>query len=166
VRWSAPSSACQAVHFELFWFSRWCRQENFKRWNNALQTKNPATVAALYDAGNLSFLPTISPEHIRDLESAEEYFVTFVKMNPFGTITDDCIHVFGFGEAYLHSGLYTFEMGEPSDRSTVKARFSFLWQNINGEWKITHHHSSRSPWNFWGGGKVLAAFWTHSSAEK
>jgi hypothetical protein len=34
-------------------------QANFQRWNDALQTKNPKTVAALYDDSNLSFLPTV-----------------------------------------------------------------------------------------------------------
>jgi len=29
----------------------------------------------------------------------------------------------------------------------VDARFSMVWQKIDGEWKIFHHHSSRIPLN-------------------
>jgi uncharacterized protein (TIGR02246 family) len=120
-------------------------QTNFKRWNDSLQTKDPKTVANMYHGGELSFLPTVSPVHIKDTSNTEEYFVAFVQKNPFGTITDDSIQVYGNGDAYLHSGMYTFELGTGADRAPVQARFSYVWKNINGEWKITHHHSSVRP---------------------
>jgi len=118
---------------------------NFKRWNDALQTKNPVTVANLYNDGDLSFLPTVSPEHIKNTGSTEDYFVAFVQKNPFGTITDDSVQVFNAGDAYLHSGMYTFELGDAGARTPVEARFSYLWQKSGGEWKISHHHSSVRP---------------------
>eukprot|EP00287_Rhodomonas_sp_CCMP768_P021570 CAMPEP_0202809910 /NCGR_PEP_ID=MMETSP1389-20130828/2122_1 /ASSEMBLY_ACC=CAM_ASM_000865 /TAXON_ID=302021 /ORGANISM="Rhodomonas sp., Strain CCMP768" /LENGTH=344 /DNA_ID=CAMNT_0049480647 /DNA_START=8 /DNA_END=1042 /DNA_ORIENTATION=+ len=118
---------------------------NFNKWNDALQTKDPKKVAALYSASDLSFLPTVSPQHIKGIDSTEQYFIDFVKKNPFGTITDDSVTVFDDGNAYLHSGMYTFELGEPSDRTPVEARFSYVWRNFDGEWKITHHHSSVRP---------------------
>jgi uncharacterized protein (TIGR02246 family) len=119
-------------------------QTNFKRWNDALQTKDPKTVAKMY-GGELSFLPTVSPQHIKDGASTEEYFTAFVKKNPFGTITDDSIQVYGNGDAYLHSGMYTFELGEGDARAPVQARFSYVWRKSDGEWKISHHHSSVRP---------------------
>jgi len=118
---------------------------NFGRWNDALQTKNAATVAAMYDHSDLSFLPTVSGKHIKDGSNTEDYFVDFVQKNPFGTITDDSISVMDNGETYLHTGLYTFELGEPSDRTPVEARFSYLWRKVDGDWKIGHHHSSVRP---------------------
>lgn len=121
-------------------------RDNFAVWNNALQTKDPKKVAALYTtAGDLSFLPTVSPEHIREGAPTEEYFTAFVQKNPFGTITDDSVTVFDDGDAYLHSGLYTFDLGEGRKRAPTSARFSYVWKKINGEYKITHHHSSVSP---------------------
>lgn len=119
---------------------------NFKSWNDALQTKDPATVANLYSTSDLSFLPTVSPEHIKDLDNTEDYFTAFVQKHPFGTITDDSVTVFDDGEAYLHSGMYTFELGEGDARAPVEARFSYVWRKSgDGEYKITHHHSSVRP---------------------
>ena len=120
-------------------------RDNFKRWNDTLQTKDAAAVASMYDSANLSFLPTVSPKHIKDGNGAEEYFKAFVQKNPFGTITDDSIQVFSNGDAYLHSGMYTFDLGEGEARSPTEARFSYIWSKVNGEWKITHHHSSVVP---------------------
>ncbi len=48
-------------------------------------------------------------------------------------------------DAYLHSGTYTYLTGPEEDRSPVKARFSFMWRKVDGDWKITHHHSSTLP---------------------
>ena len=71
-------------------------QANFKTWNDALQTKDAKIVANLYVNDQLSFLPTVSPAHIKAggaTSSTEDYFIEFVKKNPFGTITDDSIQV-------------------------------------------------------------------------
>ena len=121
---------------------------NFKRWNDALQTKNPQTVADMYVSEELSFLPTVSPQHIKAGGAAsktEDYFIEFVKKNPFGTIIDDSVQVFNDGDAYLHSGLYTFELGPVDARTPVEARFSYVWKKVAGDWKISHHHSSVMP---------------------
>jgi uncharacterized protein (TIGR02246 family) len=123
-------------------------QANFKRWNDALQTKDALTVANMYVSADLSFLPTVSPAHIKQgsrNSDTEEYFKSFVQKNPFGTITDDSIQVYGNGDAYLHSGLYTFELGDADARTPVEARFSYVWRKVNGDWKISHHHSSVRP---------------------
>ena len=125
-------------------------QANFKRWNDALQTKDPTTVARLYSAGELSFLPTVfsSPKHISAPPDTVKYFAAFVERHPFGTITDDSVQVFDNGNAFLHSGLYTFELGEgtlASPRVSVDARFSYVWRLEDGVWTITHHHSSLVP---------------------
>ena len=118
---------------------------NFKRWNDALQAKDAAVVANMYDSSDLSFLPTVSPKHIKDDFSTEDYFTAFVQKNPFGTITDDSIQAYNDG-TYLHSGLYTFELGEADARTPVQARFSYVWKYFgDGDWKISHHHSSVVP---------------------
>jgi uncharacterized protein (TIGR02246 family) len=120
-------------------------QANFKSWNDALQTKDPAAVASMYSARHLSFLPTVSPAHIRDIEGTENYFTAFVAKDPFGTVTDESVQVYENGSAYLHSGMYTFDLGQGSDRAPVEARFSYMWRLEDGAWKITHHHSSARP---------------------
>ena len=120
-------------------------RNNFKRWNDALQTKNSKTVADLYSKEALSFLPTVSPMHIKDDGNTEDYFTAFVQKNPFGTITDDSVQPYGNGDAYLHSGLYTFDLGTGAERAPVQARFSYVWVKEGGSWKISHHHSSVRP---------------------
>ena len=102
-------------------------------------------VASLYCTTELSFLPTVSPKHIKETEGAQEYFDKFVLKNPFGTITDDSVQVFDDGNAYMHSGMYTFELGDPGARTPVEARFTYMWRKRDGDWKITHHHSSVRP---------------------
>jgi hypothetical protein len=128
---------------------------NFKLWNDALATKVPATVAALYSStkDELSFLPTVSPNHIKSItdattESVTDYFVDFLKKNPQGTITEEFVFQLGGTDAYLHSGLYTFKLGDIGAQSDVKARFSYVWKKYGTsatDWKITHHHSSLVP---------------------
>jgi uncharacterized protein (TIGR02246 family) len=118
---------------------------NFKKWNDALQTKDHKAVAGLYSSDELSFLPTVSASHIKGSSATEDYFKAFVQRNPFGTITHDTVQAYDNGNAYLHSGMYTFGLGSGSERKPVQARFSYVWKKIGKEWKITHHHSSIRP---------------------
>lgn len=101
-------------------------------------------VAGLYSTSDLSFLPTVSADFIRDSPSTEAYFVEFLKKLPAGTITADKVQSFG-NNAYLHSGMYTFLVGPENSRTAVEARFSYMWRLMNNVWKIVHHHSSKLP---------------------
>jgi len=117
---------------------------NFNLWNSALQTGNPKEVAALYIT-EATFLPTTSEEFKKGQYGAEEYFEHFLIKNPRGKIIQEEIQILG-PDAYLHSGMYNFEVGPVDDRKVVEARFSFIWKKNNqGEWKIIHHHSSARP---------------------
>lgn len=117
---------------------------NFKRWNDALQTRDPAQVAALYTTDN-SFLPTLSPEFKHGLDGAAAYFHHFLAKHPFGTIIDEQVQALG-ENAYIHSGMYDFEIGPDDTRSVAHARFTYVWvKDVSGEWKIAHHHSSLRP---------------------
>jgi uncharacterized protein (TIGR02246 family) len=119
-------------------------QVNFKSWNDALKAKDYEKVAALYSSTDLSFLPTVSPKFIRDSQSTKEYFMEFLKKLPEGTITEDNVQSYG-NDAYLHTGMYTFQVGPDGARQPVQARFSYMWRKIDGAWKIVHHHSSALP---------------------
>jgi len=119
-------------------------QENFRRWNEALKSKDYIRVASMYSSTDLSFLPTVSPDFIRDSQSTEKYFIEFLKKHPVGTVTADKVQSFG-KDAYLHTGMYTFEVGSNDKRSSVDARFSYMWRKFGEEWKIVHHHSSALP---------------------
>lgn len=118
---------------------------NFQSWNDALQNKNQMLVVGMYSDAQLSFLPTVSPKHITRPTDVEKYFEAFMTGNPFGTIIDDDIQIFDNGDSYLHSGMYTFEIGPDANRQAVEARFSYVWKKEGDDWKITHHHSSVRP---------------------
>ena len=116
--------------------------ENFAAWNNALKTLDASKVAALYVPSGLSFLPTLSADHIKEEVATKEYFVGLLKKSPEATITSEDVKTFG-SDAYLHSGMYTFHLGP--ERSPVSARFSYMWEKRDGKWLISHHHSSVAP---------------------
>ena len=147
--------------------------DNFDRWNKALATKSATTVAALYsaEANFLSFLPTVSPNHIKSItdattESVTDYFVDFLKKNPQGKIDDEFVFQLGGTDAYLHSGLYTFKLGDIGAQADVKARFSYVWKKYGSEWKITHHHSSLVPGKGRRSGEAAAELTAPTFAEE
>jgi uncharacterized protein (TIGR02246 family) len=121
-----------------------CAQKNFEQWNNALRARDFAKASSLYSATDLSFLPTMSSEFIRDAPSTQRYFADFIQRLPEGKITDDYV-VRVEDDAYLHSGMYTFMTGPEQRRTPVQARFTYMWQQVSGTWKIIHHHSSVVP---------------------
>jgi hypothetical protein len=119
-------------------------QENFKTWNEALKARDYEKATSLYSTSDLTFLPTVSPEFIRDVPSTKRYFMDFIQRLPEGKITSDSVQCLS-ADAYLHTGMYTFMTGPQDSRTPVSARFSYLWKRISGQWKIIHHHSSVVP---------------------
>lgn len=121
-------------------------KELFQQWNNALQTKDKKEVAKLYTEDNV-FLPTLSGDFKRGVDGAEDYFEHFLTKDPFGQIVVDDVH--GDENHIIHSGLYDFEINDSSEgRVNVEARFTFIYKKCsNGEYKISHHHSSLKPVN-------------------
>lgn len=116
--------------------------QNFSLWNETLQSRDPEKVAELY-VENASFLPTL--QTIKNGRGgAAEYFVHFLEKNPFGSIIEETVQQIS-EEIIVHSGLYDFEIGPENERSVAHARFTFVWQRMNNEWKILHHHSSVDP---------------------
>lgn len=114
----------------------------FDRWNASLATKDPAKVAANY-AADAVLLPTVentatTPDQIKG------YFTKFLKKSPNGKIDTRLVNL-GCNEAF-DVGTYTFDVtGEDGKTSKVAARYSFIYELRDGEWKIVHHHSSAMP---------------------
>ena len=111
----------------------------FERWNDTLQTGSPKTVSALY-AENATLLPTISNQVRHNHSEIEDYFVDFLARGPRGIIDEANVRV--FENIVINSGVYTFSF---KDGSQVQARYTFVYQRINQEWKIIEHHSSAMP---------------------
>jgi len=111
----------------------------FEQWNDALQTKKPETVVALY-ADNAVLLPTISNQVRHNHEEIEAYFIDFLAKEPVGKIDEANISI--FDEIAMNSGVYTFSF---KDGSKVQARYTFVYQWNGEHWKIIKHHSSQMP---------------------
>lgn len=112
----------------------------FDKWNSALATLDSTKVAARY-AKNAVLLPTVSDTPRTSAALIKDYFDAFLLKKPQGKITEGNI-IIGANWAQ-DAGIYEFTMG--ADGSKVKARYSFVYVFEDGEWKISHHHSSVMP---------------------
>ena len=100
--------------------------QQFTVWNDALQTLDPKTVAALY-APNGVLLPTVSNDVRNGRAEIEDYFVTFLQLKPKGTINESHARMVTMDPPTgIHSGIYTFELSTGS----VQARFSYTYQKV------------------------------------
>jgi uncharacterized protein (TIGR02246 family) len=116
----------------------------FDRWNKTLATKNPDAVVGNY-AADATLLPTVENGPLVGPAAIRGYFVYFLKSSPHGTIDQRIVHV-GCNIAY-DIGTYTFALDgeQPGSRSTVHARYTFVYAPSHGTWLIVHHHSSAMP---------------------
>jgi len=117
----------------------------FSLWNDALATLDPDAVTARYSK-NALLLPTVSDTPRDSAALIKDYFVGFLKKEPQGTILESNVQI---GNNWCQdAGIYEFTMG--ANGSTVKARYSFVYVYEDGQWKISHHHSSVMPEAFLG----------------
>jgi uncharacterized protein (TIGR02246 family) len=107
-------------------------------------TKNPQNVTSLFtpDAvllATVSNVPRTTPAAIND------YFVSFLKNSPVGTIDTSTISI-GCNIA-SRVGTWTVALTNPTTNAVtnVKARYSFIYKYGPGGWKIYHLHSSMMP---------------------
>ena len=112
----------------------------FQLWNDALATGDSRIVAKRYSSDPM-LLPTVSDLPRTDYDGIKDYFDTFLQLEPQGTILQGKIRI-GNGWAQ-DAGIYEFTMRATGAK--VKARYSFVYIYENGQWKISHHHSSTMP---------------------
>ena len=111
----------------------------FDRWNGALQTGDPNQVVKEY-APDAILLPTVSNKVRHNHAEIKDYFDHFLAKGPKGTIDESNIRQ--FGDIAINSGIYTFDF---ANGEKVTARYTFVYQKLDGEWKIAEHHSSALP---------------------
>ncbi len=115
----------------------------FDEWNSALNSGDPARVAALY-AEDAVLLPTMSNQVRTTPDGIREYFAEFLTASPQGTVRESAIRLL-CEDVACHCGIYVFELTSGGKRVTVPARFSFVYQRRADGWKIREHHSSVMP---------------------
>ena len=116
----------------------------FSQFNAAWASKDPAKVTALFtkDAvllATVSNTPRTTPEAIND------YFVSFLKNSPVGTIQTSTVQI-GCNIA-TRLGTWDVALTNPDTKAVtvVKARYSFIYKIEDGAWKLYHIHSSMMP---------------------
>ncbi|GAB2697465.1 SgcJ/EcaC family oxidoreductase [Kitasatospora kifunensis] len=115
----------------------------FDRWNAALATGDPNRVADLYTPDAV-LLPTLSTIRT-DRAGIVDYFRTFLQSKPVGRIQQRVITVLGPTSA-VDTGLYQFTLtNQDGTKSTVDARYTFVYALRGGSWLIVSHHSSKVP---------------------
>lgn len=111
----------------------------FDQWNEALKSKNPKQVVDLYAADGI-LLPTLSNKVRHNHEEIEDYFIHFLAKGPVGSILESNVRL--FNDLAINSGIYSFAF---EDGSSAKARYTFVYRQIETNWKIVEHHSSLLP---------------------
>ena len=114
----------------------------FETWNSALQTGDPDKVVECY-ADNATLLPTVSNQVRHNPAEIRDYFVHFLALKPSGTINESNIRI--FDDVAINSGVYTFDLTVDGEATSTTARFTYVYQQIDGKWVIIEHHSSAMP---------------------
>ncbi len=116
----------------------------FAEFNSAWATKNPDTVTAMFD-DDAVLLATLANGPRTDPSGIRDYFVKFLKGSPVGKIDTATIKS-GCNWA-LQAGTWTVTLTDAATgaKNDVKARYSFLYQYEDRQWKIEHLHSSVMP---------------------
>lgn len=116
----------------------------FDRWNSALQTGNVQSVVDFYAPGAV-LQPTVSNQVRTTPAQIKDYFDHFMALKPVGQINYREIRQLGSNVA-MDSGVYTFTLTEATGKTRqVQARYTFVYEKVEGQWKILNHHSSAMP---------------------
>lgn len=112
-------------------------------WAATVATRDVEAILALY-APDAILVPTLSNE-VRDCQdSRREYFRNFLANE--GLVCDVQIfkkRVSSKLSTVVVGGLYVFHYHDGDAVVSVPARFLFTFEQIDGRWLITGHHSSR-----------------------
>ncbi len=112
----------------------------FYLWNDALATGDSRIVAKRYTKSPV-LLATVSDTPRTDFASVKDYFDAFLLKEPQGEIVEGFVNI---GDGWASDvGIYEFTMGATGDK--VRARYSYIYVQEGGVWKIQHHHSSVMP---------------------
>jgi uncharacterized protein (TIGR02246 family) len=115
----------------------------FDQWNLSLASLSPERVAQRYWQDAV-LLPTLSNTPRTSTAMLKEYFQHFLDKHPRGRIDTRTIQL-GCNLA-VDMGTYTFAlMNDQGHTSEVAGRYTFVYQQRGGAWKILHHHSSAMP---------------------
>ena len=117
----------------------------FDEWNAALGTGDAETVADRYAPGGV-LLPTASAQIRTTRDEIIDYFEHFQENDPSGEKTETIVTVLDENTA-VDAGTYVFTLTDPESGEVreVEARYSYVYEKVDGDWLIVNHHSSVTP---------------------
>jgi uncharacterized protein (TIGR02246 family) len=119
-------------------------EAQFNRFNSAWATKDPATVTNLFTKDAV-LLATVSNKPRTNPAEINDYFVGFLKASPVGTINSSTVKIDCTSAARLGTWTVSLIDAATGAKNDVKARYSFIYRYVDGDWKIDHLHSSAMP---------------------
>ena len=117
-------------------------EDLFERWNEALRSGDAQRVSQCY-AEDAVLLPTVSNVPRLSRSEIKDYFEHFLQKKPLGTVNQRNVKL-GCNKI-TDAGVYTFRIIDAGKTEDVPARYTFVYENRDGEWLIAHHHSSLMP---------------------
>lgn len=119
-------------------------EAQFKLFNDAWATKDAETVTSLFAKDGV-LLATVSNTPRTTPDTIKDYFVSFLKGAPVGTINTSTVKL-GCNTA-ARMGTWTVALTNQNSglRNDVKARYTFIYTYEGGVWKVAHLHSSMMP---------------------
>lgn len=117
--------------------------EALRRWTEVISSGRVDKVLALY-APDAILVPTLSDEIGEREDERRRYFETFLSNESLSCeILVQKRRVSQKLGTVVIGGLYTFRFRRKGGDNVVPARFLFTFEEIDGRWLITGHHSSR-----------------------
>ncbi|MEZ5458921.1 MAG: SgcJ/EcaC family oxidoreductase [Steroidobacteraceae bacterium] len=115
----------------------------FDGWNLALASLDADRVAQRY-WDDAVLLATVSNRPRADPAAIRDYFVHFLEKHPRGRVDTRTVQL-GCNVA-VDAGTYSFSlMDETGAVEELSARFTYVYTFRDGQWRISHHHSSAMP---------------------
>jgi len=113
------------------------------RWVDAFNRKSSQDIVALYGKDAV-FFGTSSPVLRDSPELVKDYFKSLPTLgDAVITVSDSRVQV--YGNVAVHTGFYTRSSAQDGKLVQNPARFTFVYEQRNGQWVIVNHHSSALP---------------------
>jgi len=119
----------------------------YKDWCDAInEAKGDPEVMVKFYAPDAILLPTFYPKILINRDGGlNDYFKKFTSHTDI-KCTPDTLRTQLYNDVAINSGFYTFTYKENDGQlKTVPARFTFVYEFVDGKWLIIEHHSSMKP---------------------
>lgn len=134
---ASPAPDCEPVDTALV-------EAQFKRFTDSWATGDAKKVTALF-ADDAVLLATVSNTFRTTPDQITDYFNYFLRNKPVARIDESVIRL--GCDAAARFGNWTIDLTDPQTgaKSTVSARFTFIYRFEDDDWMIDHLHSSQMP---------------------